>query len=428
MDKRKSKIPKIRFPEFTDEWEHKQLSELLQVSKKKNKELKYSKEEVLSVSGEEGIVNQIEHMGRSYAGASVHNYGVVEKGDIVYTKSPLKANPYGIIKMNKGLPGIVSTLYAIYKVNEQEADGEFIEHYFSLDANTNRYLRPLVRKGAKNDMKINNEYVLHDRIFAPLKKEQERISSFLNSLDIKIKQLQKKKVLLEEYKKSSIKYIFNFQVRFKDEMGKEFPQWVPKKYNEIYSFYTTNSLSRDKLNYNEGKIRNIHYGDIHTKYATLFDVNREEVPFVNSNIDLSKIKHENLIQEGDLLVADASEDYNDIGKTLEVINTDGQKIISGLHTFHARPNKHRMAIGFSGYLMKTWTVRKQVMKIAQGSKVLGLSTGRLGEIDLLIPTFKEQLKITNYLSNIDSRILLLTQSISNIVEYKKSVLQQILCY
>jgi type I restriction enzyme S subunit len=99
--------------------EHKRLNELLSEAKKRNEDLKYGKDEVLSVSGELGIVNQIEHLGRSYAGVSVHQYHVVEVGDIVYTKSPLKANPFGIIKLNKGKAGIVSTLYAVYKVNQQ---------------------------------------------------------------------------------------------------------------------------------------------------------------------------------------------------------------------------------------------------------------------------------------------------------------------
>ena len=71
----------------------------------------FGKEDVLSVSGDYGIVNQIEFQGRSFAGVSVAPYGVVGTGDVVYTKSPLKSNPYGIIKTNKGKPGIVSTLY-----------------------------------------------------------------------------------------------------------------------------------------------------------------------------------------------------------------------------------------------------------------------------------------------------------------------------
>ncbi len=149
MEKQQSKKPLIRFPEFKDAWEHKQLSELLSETRKRNEDLKYGKDEVLSVSGELGILNQIEHLGRSYAGVSVHQYHVVEVGDIVYTKSPLKANPFGIIKLNKGKAGIVSTLYAVYKVNQQTAYGRFIDYYFSLDANTNRYLRPLVRRAQR---------------------------------------------------------------------------------------------------------------------------------------------------------------------------------------------------------------------------------------------------------------------------------------
>ena len=208
MEKLKGKKPNIRFPEFKDDWQHTKLSELLSEAKKRNEDLKYGKDEVLSVSGELGIVNQIEHLGRSYAGAAVHNYHVVETGDIVYTKSPLKANPFGIIKLNKGKAGIVSTLYAVYKVNNKTCFGPWLDYYFSLDANTNRYLRPLVKKGAKNDMKINNAYVLHDRIFAPSIPEQKRIASFFTVVDRKITELKQKKALLEQYKKALCKNSF----------------------------------------------------------------------------------------------------------------------------------------------------------------------------------------------------------------------------
>lgn len=90
------------------------LNSVLQENKDRNENLHYGKDDVLSVSGEQGIVNQISLLGRSYAGESVAPYHVVETGDIVYTKSPLKENPYGIIKQNRGATGIVSTLYAVY--------------------------------------------------------------------------------------------------------------------------------------------------------------------------------------------------------------------------------------------------------------------------------------------------------------------------
>lgn len=251
MEKQQSKKPLIRFPEFKDAWEHKQLNELLSEAKKRNEDLKYGKDEVLSVSGELGIVNQIEHLGRSYAGVSVHQYHVVEVGDIVYTKSPLKANPFGIIKLNKGKAGIVSTLYAVYKVNQKTAYGPFIDCYFSLDANTNRYLRPLVKKGAKNDMKINNAYVLHDRIFAPTIPEQKRIASFFTVLDKKIAELKKKKNLLEQYKKGVMQKLFSQELRFKDEKGKEFPKWEKKSLGELLDYVQPTKYLVESTEYND---------------------------------------------------------------------------------------------------------------------------------------------------------------------------------
>lgn len=211
------------------------------------------------------------------------------------------------------------------------------------------------------------------------------------------------------------------QLRFK-----EFTEdWETKKYNTIYSFYSTNSFSRDNLNYDYGKVKNIHYGDIHTKFSTLFNINEELVPYVNNDIDLSKVKNENYLKEGDLLIADASEDYNDIGKTIEVINLNNEKVISGLHTFHARPNKHKMALGFSGFMLQNWDVRKQVMKIAQGTKVLGIATSRLGKINLNIPSLQEQQKIATFLSAVDKKLSLLQEKKDLLEGYKKGVMQQL---
>ena len=130
MEKTQKKTPEVRFPEFKEDWKNRPLNELLYHSTVLNTDLKYGKKEVLSVSREAGIVNQIEYLGRSYAGVSVHNYGVVEVGDLVYTKSPLKNNPYGIIKMNEHKAGIVSTLYAVYKINPKTAFSNFLKHYF----------------------------------------------------------------------------------------------------------------------------------------------------------------------------------------------------------------------------------------------------------------------------------------------------------
>ena len=167
---------------YTNAWEQRKLEDYLTVSTEKNTGNIYGRSDVLSVSGDYGIVNQIEFQGRSFAGASVSNYGVVQTGDVVYTKSPLNSNPYGIIKTNKGKPGIVSTLYAVYHPKDN-AFPDFIQVYFEQHARMNNYMHPLVNKGAKNDMKVSAENALKGPVCFPSRVEQESISAFFLVLD-----------------------------------------------------------------------------------------------------------------------------------------------------------------------------------------------------------------------------------------------------
>ena len=178
-------VPNLRFPEFSGEWTKTLLNNYLEENKERNKRGIFTKNHVLSVSGDSGIVNQIELLGRSFAGKSVLDYHVVRTGNIVYTKSPLKEYPYGIVKVNGGVDGIVSTLYAVYKVKET-ANGEFVEYYFGLPNRTNRYFKPIVRIGAKHDMKIGNNEVLANYVVFPCVDEQKRISDFIGLLDERI--------------------------------------------------------------------------------------------------------------------------------------------------------------------------------------------------------------------------------------------------
>lgn len=205
--KKDAKKPEIRFAGFTNDWEQRKLNEYLQVSKVKNKDAAFSKEDVLSVSGDYGIVNQIEFQGRSFAGVSVAAYGVVETGDVVYTKSPLKSNPYGIIKTNKGKTGIVSTLYAVYKPLNN-VHSEFVQIYFEQDARMNNYMHSLVNKGAKNDMKVSDENALKGEVFFPSKDEQIKISKYFGKIDHLITLHQRKCDELKEFKKYMLQNMF----------------------------------------------------------------------------------------------------------------------------------------------------------------------------------------------------------------------------
>lgn len=175
--------PRLRFKGFEGAWEKKLLSDCLEISDEKNSDNLFGVDDVLSVSDDFGVVNQIEHLGRSYAGKSVSGYKILRPGQIVYTKSPLKAKPYGIIKCNTGKAGIVSVLYAVYNPKEGVAP-EFIHYYFDPAWRLNAYMRPLVNKGAKNTMNISDETALSGYIMIPKNiEEQRRIASFLMCLD-----------------------------------------------------------------------------------------------------------------------------------------------------------------------------------------------------------------------------------------------------
>ena len=175
----------MRFPGFEGEWECNKLSTYLYENKEKNRAGEFNKSDVLSVSGDCGIVNQIELLGRSFAGKSVADYHIVRAGNIVYTKSPLKEYPYGIVKYNSRKDGIVSTLYAVYH-HRENVNGRFVEHYFTSPQRTNRYFKPIVRIGAKHDMKIGNNEVLDNTVFFPGLEEQNKITELLNLLDQRI--------------------------------------------------------------------------------------------------------------------------------------------------------------------------------------------------------------------------------------------------
>ncbi|UWY23833.1 restriction endonuclease subunit S [Lacticaseibacillus paracasei] len=223
------------FLEFAwNAWEKRKLSYFLHVTEMKNKSEIFSKKDVLSVSGEFGIVNQIELQGRSFAGASVKNYGVVEPGDVVYTKSSLKKNPFGIVKVNRNKAGIVSTLYAIYKP-QTTLYSPIIDYYFQSDCRVNNYLRPLVNKGAKNDMKVRNVDVLKGNVALPSEKDEQRtIVGLLSKLDNLIAATQDKIDAFEQIKKAFLQHLFDQSWRF----GEYSELWTSHLLGEITSKVT----------------------------------------------------------------------------------------------------------------------------------------------------------------------------------------------
>ena len=204
----KPNVPNLRFPGFSGEWECCKLSTYLYENKERNRAGEFNKSDVLSVSGDCGVVNQIQLLGRSFAGKSVADYHIVRTGNIVYTKSPLKEYPYGIVKYNSGKDGIVSTLYAVYH-HRENVNGRFVEHYFTSPQRTNRYFKPIVRIGAKHDMKIGNNEVLENTVLFPCLEEQNRITELLDLIDQRIAIQNKVIEDLKKLKTALCEHLYN---------------------------------------------------------------------------------------------------------------------------------------------------------------------------------------------------------------------------
>lgn len=253
--------------------------------------------------------------------------------------------------------------------------------------------------------------------------EQEKIASFLGTIDTRLTQLRRKQELLQTYKRGVMQKLFSQQIWFKQDDRSDFPEWEKKKLSDLFKWVRTNSLSRDALSFESGTIQNIHYGDIHKKFKSQFFLRKEEVPYIIDDFFASSIDSEDFCKIGDLVIADASEDYTDIGKVIEIIEVEPNKLVAGLHCFIARP-KVRIIVGYSGYLFKSENVRKQIKEIAQGISVLGISKTNLEYLDLPYPCLEEQEKIADFLTAIDRKIETVNRSIGLVEQFKKGLLQK----
>ena len=203
-------------------------------------------------------------------------------------------------------------------------------------------------------------------------------------------------------------------------------EWISYRLGDIFTFYSSNSFSREKLNYENGDVKNIHYGDIHTKYPTILSLrSNNEVPYINNDVDLSKFKKNQYLQNGDLIIADASEDYEDIGKAIEVKDIGDEKVLAGLHTILARDENNLLVNGFKAYLFSTNNLKTKIKVIANGISVLGISKNNLSKLTVNLPSEDEQQKIVSFILSIDRKIQLLEQKHQFCLDFKEYLMQQI---
>ena len=200
IEKYESLIQAVIYQKKTDgirmgDWQKTELSKVLQERNEKN----INGYDVCSVSVSQGVVNQIEYLGRSFAAKETSHYNVVKYGDIVYTKSPTGDFPYGIVKRSCIKDGVaVSPLYGVY-MPANDHIGVILHFYFMQPNNASNYLHPLIQKGAKNTINITNRRFLENSI--PLPKTENEALCIANTLKTIQKKIDTEKGLLQSYEK-----------------------------------------------------------------------------------------------------------------------------------------------------------------------------------------------------------------------------------
>lgn len=190
---------------------------------------------------------------------------------------------------------------------------------------------------------------------------------------------------------------------------------------EAFDFLQTASIPRGILK-QTGEIKYIHYGDIHSKYGIIIQGNDDRIPFAPTEI----VKNLPIIENGDLIIADASEDMDGIGKSIEILNVEDNQIVSGSHTFLLRDKKGTFVNGFRGYIQFIPQVKKSIHQITTGISVFGISKGNIRKIQIPYPPKEEQQKIATALTDMDDLIESLEKIIDKKEKIKQGTMQQLL--
>lgn len=226
-------IPKLRFPEFSGEWEEKKLSEFMTRLTRKNTNNESSR--ALTISSVDGLIDQGEFFKKQVASKDISGYYLLKKGDFAYNKSYSVGYDYGSIKrLDRYENGVVSTLYICMTLNE-EINSDYLTHYFD-SMKWNKSVSEISAEGARNHGLLNiptDAFFETKHYLSPSLPEQQKIADFLSTVDSIITSETKILNALQKKKKALMQKLFSQQLRFKADDGSEFPEWVEKKLEDL---------------------------------------------------------------------------------------------------------------------------------------------------------------------------------------------------
>ena len=391
-------VPDIRFKNFSGYWSFKPLSYFaLQV---KNKNTNQAESYVLTNSAKFGIVGQEEYFDREIAkNDNLAKYYVVHVGDFIYNPRKSAFASAGPIKRNRCAKGVISPIYTVFHISKGNPD--FFEQYFH-STKWQQYMKSIANYGARFDrLNITRTDFFNLPLPCISEEEQQKIASFLSSVDTKIEQLGKKKTLLEQYKKGMMQKLFSQETRFKDEWGNSYSLWGERKFSCIAekvndNYKPTNSgesfecIELESLSSETGLlIRTFRSGEqksIKTKFLT-----------------------------GDVL----------FGKLRPYLKKFYRTDFDGVCTSEIwvlRPKS--VPSEFLFYVVQSHHFNR-VANIQSGSKMPRSDWGIVSQSIFEIPfDYDEQRKIADFLSAIDKKIELVVEQLEQVRTYKKGLLQR----
>ena len=309
--------------------------------------------------------------------------------------------------------GAIGRLLILYPQNQ---DIVFISEYI------NNNVHILVESAAIPQ--LTGEQIASYKILIPPLLEQKVIASISSTWD---KAIEKQTVLIEKLevrKRGLMQQLLTGKKRLPGFNKK----WNKVKIEDVFYPLPSFSYSRDQLTNKPETIHCIHYGDIHVETDRyIVDLTNNTLPFIKKEIwNHQKYKNDIFLKEGDLIIADASEDYEGVGKSWEIVDTNNQLIISGLHTIALRPVAELFHTGFTSYLFRSITLLKKMREKAQGTKVYSLSFNNIKNISFSLPSIKEQIAIKKILLSCDKEIVINRRRLQSLKDEKKGLMQVLL--
>lgn len=252
--------------------------------------------------------------------------------------------------------------------------------------------------------------------YAPLP-EQRAIAAALSDTDALLSSLGRLLAKKRDIKQGVMQQLLTGKQRLPGFSG----EWKPEKIGRLFQFLSTGNNPRSDLS-ELGNVGYVHYGDIHTKEIAFLECASAVLPLIAYN----KVSGLPLLQNGDLVMADASEDYAGVGKSVEIKNVGSRKIVAGLHTFLLRGDKELLADGYKGYLQFLPSVKAAMTRYAVGISVYGISKTNIRNIEINLPLKDEQIAIVAVLSDMDAEIDALQLRRDKTRAIKQGMMQELL--